>query len=211
MLKQNSRPGKGFGIFTEEGTNHDRSTPCSEKKIWWTEEARGMARSNYNACCGNNTIGYSHAPTVLDKSCEVANSVIKLLVRSRWRVHSPLLKKGLRQGKSELQTRIMKLILQESRQPKASGEPGASASDQGSTSPVLEHHLVTKNQKKFLQIPYCLLRKYIVSVTQMPLRCLNTDLSNTEHPCSSGCLAGDVTKKSHRKAAQTVGKTNTCF
>lgn len=136
------------------------------KEIWWAEEAWSMARSNCNACCGNNTKGHSHAPAVLD---ELTNSMRKLLLRSMWRAQSPLLKKGPRQRQSKLQTRIMKLILQKSRQPKASGEPGASASDQGSSSPVLEHHLVTKNQKGFLQIPYGLLRKYIASVTKMLL------------------------------------------
>lgn len=156
-----------------------------------------MARSNYSAWCGSNTRGHSHTPTVLNKFYELTNSMRKLLLRSGWRAHSPLLKKGPRQRQSELQTRIMKLILQENRQPKASRESGGSASDQDSTSPALQHHLVTKSQKSFLQSPYCPLRKYVVSVTAMLVRCLSTDPSDTEHPCSSGCLAGDVTNN-HR-------------
>lgn len=32
MLKQISKPGKGFGIFNEEAINHDRSVPYSEKR-----------------------------------------------------------------------------------------------------------------------------------------------------------------------------------
>lgn len=152
-----------------------------------------MVRCNYIACCGNSARGHSLTLTVLGKSYALTNAIRKLLLRSRLSTHSPLLKKGPRQRQSELQTRITEFfILKESRQPKSSGEPGSSASDQGSISPVLEHHLVTKIQTSFLQIPCGLLRKQVISVTKMLLRGLNT-----EHPCLSGCLAGDVAKN-HR-------------
>lgn len=135
----------------------------------------------------------------------------KLLLRNRKRAHSLLLKKSPRQRQSELQKRMMKLTLQDNKQPNDSGEPGTSASDQGSTSPVLEHHLVTKSQKRFLQSPYFLLRKYVISVTERLLRCLNTGLSDTEYSCSYGCLAEDGTKNHRRKQSSVFFKTNTCF
>lgn len=198
MLKQISRPGKGFGIFNKEAINHDRSVPYSEKRSGDQKSPEVWPDPNTMPVVG---------------TIQEVTAIHQLFWTNSVQPNEKTAIEKQTEGSLTLAEEKPKAeeirIANQNNEIDLAGQQAAQRfrrtwyfSDQGSTSPVLEHHLVTKIQKRFLQSPYFLLRKYVISVTERLLRCLSTDFSDTEHPCSSGCLAKDVTKKSQEKSVR---------